>query len=285
MKSLAKHCLGPLFLLLFTAAGLERSSAAVTAASLAIIGYDDYQDSFTALALDHMNAGEVIYFTNNGWSSTQGKFNGADVTQGAGNESLIKLTLTQSIEKGTVISSVVTGAAWEWTRSGLIPGQIDGFAEFSDLAIDYESDQIYAFQAGSDNPLLNPTSFIYALHFGSGDYPGFSDSEDSLTGDIPPGLTLGGKTAFAHTDLNFHGDADGAHSAWSLNLNAPEVQNLQLHGGSKTLWLNAIANSDNWSSGEMTANSLFVAPEPGRIGLLMLGLGTALMRRHRLKLS
>ncbi len=282
MKSLAKHCLGLLFLLLFTAAGLERSSAAVTAASLAIIGYDDYQDSFTALALNHMNAGEVIYFTNNGWSSTQGKFNGADATQGAGNESLIKLTLTQSIEKGTVISSVVTGAAWEWTRSGLIPGQIDGFAEFSDLAIDYESDQIYAFQAGSDNPLLNPTSFIYALHFGSLDYPFFSDSEDTLTGDIPPGLSLVAKNAFAHANLGFHGDADGNHSAWGLNPTAPAVAALQSDGGTAVDWLAVIANSSNWTEGQPSLSAFNVTPEPSRSLLLLLGLQACLGRRRRL---
>ncbi len=270
-----------IFLVFFAVGWVERLEAAVTASSLAIVGYDDDQDSFSLLALDHLGAGEEIYFTNNGWSGSQGKFNGADVTQGAGNESVIKLTLNQSIAKGSVISTKITGGAWEWTKAGLIPGQVGGFAEFSDLAIDYESDQIYAFQALSGNPLLNPTNFIYALHFGSTENPDFSDSVDALTGDVPPGLSITGKTAFAHTTLSFHGDADGNHSAWGLNMSSPAIQSLLL-SGTKTQWLNAIANSSNWGEGEPTSVfNLAPAPEPNRLFLAGLGLASLIMRRSR----
>jgi hypothetical protein len=258
-----------------------RLEAAVTASSLAFVGYDDFHDSFSLLALTPLSAGETIYFTNNGWSSTQGKFNGADASQGAGNESLIKLTLTQNVAKGTVIYSGADAAAWQWTKSGVIPGQIGGAALFSDLAIDYESDQIYAFQGSASNPLLNPTSFIYALHFGSIDYPFFSDSEDSLTGDIPPGLSLGAKNAFAHTNLTFHGDADGNHSAWGLNPSAPAVAALQTSGGTKDLWLAVIADSSNWSAGQPSLSAFNVTPEPSRAVLALLGFQACLIRRKR----
>lgn len=258
-----------------------RLEAAVTASSLAIVGYDDFHDSFTVVTLDPLHAGETIYFTNNGWSSTQGKFNGADATQGAGNESLIKLTLAHDVAKGSVIFSGSDTANWQWTKSGLIPGQVDGFAEFSDLAIDYESDQIYAFQGPANNPLLNPTNFIYALHFGSVDYPGFSDSEDALTGDIPPGLTLGTHTAFAHTNFGFHGDADGNHSAWGLNFADPDVAALQAAGGHREQWLALIADSSNWGSGQPTVETFHVMPEPSRALLSILGLAIVLGRRVR----
>jgi hypothetical protein len=262
--------------------GLKNSAdAALTATSLAIIGYDDGMDSFSTLALEDILAGEEIYFTNNGWSSSRGMFNGADPSQGAGSESLIKLTVNQTISRGTVISSNATHTAWAWTKSGLIPGQVGGMGEFSDLMLDFESDQIYAFQAFASNPLLNPTHFLYALHFGSVDYPGFSDAEDLLTGDIPPGLSLAAKTAFAHTDFAFHGDADGNNSAWSLNMNALEVQQLQSSGGNAQQWRNAISNSSNWGAGSVGTGFFQVTPEPSRALLLLAGLAVLIGQRRR----
>ena len=281
MISLSKARAWALLILIFGVGGGMRLEAAVTASSLAIVGYDDFRDSFSLLALTPMTAGETIYFTNNGWSSTQGKFNGADASQGAGNESLVQLTLTQNVAKGTVIYSGADAAAWQWTKSGVIPGQIGGAALFSDLALDYESDQIYAFQGRASNPLLNPTSFIYALHFGSIDYPFFSDSEDTLTGDIPPGLSLGAKNAFAHTNLTLHGDADGNYSAWGLNPSAPSVAALQTSGGTQAQWLAVIADSSNWSEGQPSLSAFNVTPEPSRTVLALLGLQACLTRRKR----
>ena len=281
MKYLIKGCFWAILMLIFEFGASSKLNAAVVASSLAMIGYDDEQDTFTVLALDQIEAGEVIYFTNNGWDNTMGRFNGADATQGAGNESLIKLTMIQSVARGTVISSTITGGAWEWTTSGLIPGQVGGMAEFSHLALDYESDQIYAFQASTGNPLLNPTAFLYALHFGSVDYPEFFDAEDTLSGAIPQGLSTEGKTAFAHTNLTFHGDADGNHSAWGVDLNAPALQFLQSTGGTRDQWLEAIANSDNWGAGQPAAAMLNVTPEPGRVILASWGLLALCLRRRR----
>ncbi|MDB6005431.1 MAG: hypothetical protein JWR15_2418 [Prosthecobacter sp.] len=67
MQSLIKSLRTVLFLIF---CGVVQLQAAVTATSLAIVGYDDYRDSFSVMALDNLAAGEVIYFTNNGWSST-----------------------------------------------------------------------------------------------------------------------------------------------------------------------------------------------------------------------
>lgn len=274
-----------LALLFFWVGGIGRLGAEVTASSLAIIGYDDFSDSFSIMALDTWNAGEVIYFTNNGWNNELASFHGADASQGAGSESLIKLTLNQSITKGTIIGTDVAHDAWEWTKSGLIPGQTGGFAEFSNLALDYESDQIYAFQGLSENPLLNPTHFIYALHFGSIDYPDFTDYEDSMSGDIPPGLSLEDKTAFAHTNFTFHGDADGNHPAWELNMDDPDIQFLlNAEEGTNTQWLNAIANSDNWGAVEPMFISPFAAPEPSRTAFLLVGLAAAALKRRKSKI-
>jgi len=257
---------------------LGTSRAAVNATDLAVIGYDDYRDTISVMALNPIAAGEVIYFTNNGWSSSQGMFNGADPSQGSGNESLLKLTLNQSITTGSVITSNAFNSAWTWTNSGVIPGQVDGTGVFSDLAFNYESDQIYAFQGQANNPLLNPTHFIYAMHFGSADYPGFSDAQDELTGDIPPGLSEAAKTAFAQTNFSFHGDADGNHSAWGLNMNATAIQQLLASGGSNSQWLNAIANSNNWGP---VLTQVAATPEPSKTMLILLGIAASLSRRRR----
>ena len=254
-------------------------NAAITAGGLVIVGYDDYADTFKVMALDDIAAGETVYFTNNGWNNSLGQFNGADPDQGAGNESLIKLETTGVITKGTVFSSSLDTASWSWTRTGLIPGQgPGGFATFSDLALEFESDQIYAFQGSFSNPLLNPTSFIYALHFGSIDYPGFIDSEDTLTGAVPPGLSEAANTAFAHTNFSFHGTADGFHSVWELNSSAPAIADLETNGGTKAQWLAAIANSSNWGNGPQALEAM---PEPSRVLLLAMGLGAVALRRRR----
>jgi hypothetical protein len=258
------------------------ASGAIAAGGLAIIGYDDEEDSFTVVALDAIAAGEEVYFTNNGWNNALGQFNGAAPDQGAGNESLIKLTVTDTIAKGSVFSSSANGSGWTWTTSGLIPGQDEGgFGEFSSLALDYESDQIYIFQASGSNPLVNPDHFVYALLFGSVDYPTFADSEDSLTGAVPPGLSEGLFTAFAQTDFGMHGDADGLHSAWGINLNDSTISALQQNGAHREGWLEAFADSSNWTQGQPVVASLHVMPEPSRALLLGLGVGGLLLRRRR----
>lgn len=258
----------------------QTGGAAITAGGLAIVGYDDYADTFKVMALDDIGAGETVYFTNNGWNNSLDQFNGADVDQGSGNESIIKLTITGTIARGTVFSSSMDTASLSWARTGLIPGQSPGgMATFSDLALEFESDQIYAFQGAFNNPLLNPTSFIYALHFGSVDYPGFSDSEDTLTGAVPTGLSEAAHTAFAHTDFSFHGTADGFHSVWQLNMDATAIANLTANGGTKDQWLTAIADSSNWGNGPQALEAM---PEPSRALLVMIGLGAIALRRRRI---
>jgi hypothetical protein len=260
--------------------------AAVTAGSLAVIGYDDYLNSVTLVATEQLSAGEVVYVTNNGWSTATNSFWGADPTQGAGNQSLMKLTLNSNISAGTIIGSTVASADWTWTTSGIIPGQVGGSAQFSGLDLEYLADQIYVFQAGVSNPLLNPLSFIYAMHLADATHPTFSDAVDEFTGALPPALSLAAGTAYLPTALNRHGDEDGNHSAWSLYWGAPTISQLQSQGGSKAEWLAAITNSSNWAAAAPSAapSALFITtPEPTRILLLGLGMGAAALRRQRRK--
>ncbi len=80
MNSLLKATSWMLLIQIFGVGGGKRLEAAVTASSLAIVGYDDFQDSFSVLTLSPLTTGDTIYFTNNGWNGTDGKFNGADAS-------------------------------------------------------------------------------------------------------------------------------------------------------------------------------------------------------------
>lgn len=261
------------------------SQAAVTAGEMAVIGYDDAEDSISLVVLEAIGPGEVIYLTNNGWSSSRGQFNGAADSQGAGIESLLKLTVSSEIAAGTVLSTSASGEGWSWEKSAIIPGQLGGSATFSDLDLEWAGDQIYLFQGTLDNPLLNPTSFIYALHISSPEYPGFSDADDVYNGDVPPGLSLASGTAVAQANPFMRGDADGNNSSWGIDMSSGVFSDLQNNSGSKAEWLAAISNSSNWvnSSPSVSSGSLLAvhAPEPSRVLLCLAGGLWGFMKRRR----
>ena len=268
-----------LFLMVSSPAG-----AVISAGGLAVVGYDDYQGTITIAALEPIAGDQTVYFTNNGWSSSRNMFNGADPAQGAGSETLLKLIITGPIAKGTVFSSTAGGATYSWDKSSVIPGTTNGVAQFSDLLLDYNSDQIYAFQGPDSNPLLSPSNFIYALHFGNGDYPTFSDAVDTMSGAIPPGLSLDDHTAMAMGGLSAHGTADGDHSSWGLNMDSPLLEALQDSTAHKDQWLSVIGDSSNWTSSPTVAIHLAVAPEPTRVCLFGFAGVVFLLRRERRKI-
>jgi hypothetical protein len=270
-----------LFLLLLR----PTSQAAVVAGALSIVGYDDYDDDFSLVVLEPISAGEVIYFTNNGWSNAAGAFNGAGPHQGAGLESLLKLTVHTALSAGSILSTMQSTPGWSWTTSGLIPGQSAyGLAQFSKLTLDYESDQIYAFQAGELNPLLHPTNFIHAVHMGSAQHPTFSDAVDTQTGATPTSLASvpGGAVVLSPGQ---HGDADGGNSEWGVNMESTQISVLQTTGATAEEWRQALATGSAWTSGGDQANtpsvSLNVVPEPNRVMLFTIGLLTMILQRQR----
>jgi hypothetical protein len=149
--------------------------------------------------------------------------------------------------------------------------------------LEYLADQIYLFQGSSSNPLLNPTNFIYAMHLAGVTAPSFSDAVDEFTGALPTGLSLAAGTAYLTSSLTHHGDEDGNHSAWYLDLGSPALAQLQSQGGSKAQWLSAIGDSGHWSNApSVSAGQLFImTPEPSRALLLALGMGALILRRQR----
>lgn len=235
------------------------AQAALVSGDIAIIGLIDNgsPDSFSFVSLADINAGETIYFTDNGWTGSG--FRSASPTDGDGNENLTRWTANQSISAGSIIDSTASSAAWTWATSGSVPGGTTG--SFAPLSLAQGGDQIYAFQSTSTNlPLQNPTTHLYVLD----DTGAFENATNSATGGIPPGLTAG-STAIT---FNF------------ASANFISVSSSVLSGPAKTKeqWLSVFADSSNWttaSSGVLPIGSISIAaiPEPETYAMFLAGLG------------
>ena len=241
--------------------------AALTAGDIAIIGWIDNgtPDSFSFVTLADVNAGEVVYFTDNGWTGTG--FRSPSATDGDGNENLIKWTATSTIAAGTIINSNATGASYAWTKSGSVPGGTSG--SFGDLSLSQTAEQIYAFQGANSLPLQNPTQHLFVLD----DTNGFENATDSGTGNVPTGLTVG------QTALTFNFS--------SANYLAVSSSVLGGAAKSKEQWLAAFATSSNWTTGATGAlpiGTIAMAPVPeaDTYALMLAGLGlVGFMARRR----
>ncbi|MFG6467126.1 PEP-CTERM sorting domain-containing protein [Roseateles sp. BYS87W] len=243
-----------LLTLALAAATALPAQAALTAGDIAIIGRinNGTPDSFAFVALSNIAAGEVIYFTDNGWTGTG--FRGASNTDGDGNESLLMWTAAARITAGTVIAS--TGNGNGFTKSGAIPGANSG--SFGTLDLSQSGDQIYAFQSSTTtNPLVNTSKQTHLYAFD--DTNGFETSTSSTTGAAPSSLTQG-------------------LSAISLKLspNSIRVKTSVLQGAAQTKdqWLATFANAANWEAGALPTGSITISavPEPQTYALMLSGL-------------
>lgn len=239
------------------------SHAALTAGDIAIIGRTNNgaPDTFAFVALSDISAGEVIYFTDNGWTGTG--YRGSTATDGDGNENLLMFTVGSSgIVAGTIIQTNTSSSNYSFTTSGTIPGASSG--SFADLAQGQSGEQIYAFQnSNSSNPLFNTATqtALYAFD----DTNGFENATSSSTGGIPSGLSSG-TTAIS---LN-----QAVAGTYVFNTAA-------LASGNKSEWLSAIATPANWSTGTLPSGSIAVVPEPSAPALLGSISLLFLIRRHR----
>lgn len=296
---------GTLLLVLSVAASVH---AAVTAGGFAIVGYTDNAgtDSFSIVALETINANEVLYITNNGWSNVGRSFDGASPSgeYGAGAEQLMRLEFTSSLSAGTIISSASSGPGYTWTTAGLVDtGNVANTQEFSALDLKHDAgykDEIYIFQAGDTNPLLDVTSFVYALDMGDPleNPTGFREVTGlAMGGDVPNGeVSLDGGFNFNTVDtvsigdftaveLNPDGDliVDFFGGTFGLNMSDPDVIFLQNNGGTKDDWLALIADRSNWieQSSQPSGNLYSAAPEPSRALLALMGCVFMALRRRR----
>ncbi len=213
-------------------------------------------DSFTFIPLRNMIAGEVLYFTDNGWTGSQ--FRGASSADGDGNENLIKFTANATIGAGTLINSTASNANWAWTTSGLVGGGTTA-GSFLTLALATGGDQIYAFSSASGNPLLNPGT----IHFVLDDTNAFENATDSSTGNKPSGT-----------------------AGISLNFAVAGGIRLKNDGLSRTSaeWITYATTVGNWQADTNINNTgnLSVVPEPTTGLLLCFGtLACAAFRRNR----
>ena len=216
-------------------------------------------DSFTFFSLRNLTAGETFYFTDNGWTGSA--FRGASATDGDGNENLIRFTANASINAGTLINSTAANANWSWTTSGAIPGTTSG--SFAHLALGQGGEQIYAFSAPSNNPLLAPSSF----HFVFDDTNGFENASSSSTGSLPAGAV-----------------------GVSINASVAGGVILSNDGLSRTAagWQTYATNASNWVASaniNSTGNfSITAVPEPTSMVLVTLvGVAGVAIRARRRK--
>lgn len=198
--------------------------AALAPGDVAVLGWIDNgsPDSFAFVNLTQIAAGEVIYFTDNGWTGTG--FRSPSGADGDGNENLIKFTAVSNIPAGQVIRTTSVGPSFTWTTSGLVPGATTG--SFASLALSQSNEQITAFQGPNTLPLQNPTSLLYTLD----DTNGFENATSSETGGIGPGLT----NSWTATTFNFN------------VFNTLRYNTASLDQGAADLWLASIAHSSNW---------------------------------------
>jgi len=245
---------------LAVAAALSASPlfAAISAGGLAVVGFTDDNsgvggtDDFVLVATTFIAAGEVIYFTNTGWSSSGGasSFYGVGSGNESGSQQLMRLTLNSSITPGTLLSTADTAnSAFTWTTSGSITGG-GGSASYAKLDLLYDDDvpffnplgdQIYIFQStSSTNPMgVSPSqlSFIYLMDNGEPvPLTGFEQPGGAFTGanfpsvaDAGQGLSMLDHTAVELRNVN---NPDGFHvGSFGLNMAAQEIQDLQDFGG------------------------------------------------------
>ncbi|MSR34620.1 MAG: hypothetical protein EXS12_07485 [Phycisphaerales bacterium] len=100
------------------------ASAALIAGEIVLVGFQasgSPSDSFSFASLVNVDAGTVLYFTDNGFTTGTG-FRGVSSTDNDGNEGLVKYTVgANALAAGQVVSSLSTNAAnGAWTLTGLI---------------------------------------------------------------------------------------------------------------------------------------------------------------------
>lgn len=285
--------------LLGAMASPNNGEAAVTTGGIAIVGYTDnsdgFDDSFSIVALEEIAAGTTVYFTDNGWSVADGKFRGANNTDGDGNERLIRLSFSSNLAAGTVMRSGVNiDFVAQWDNGATIPGSLGDTFQYLNLDSS-TSDQIHAFEANASLPLLNPTNQVFLLDFGDYSNPGFEDAIDNATGNLAPGVSLVANTAVTLPDNSgVSTDPNDFHNgSFALNMADADVVALNGVGGTKAQWLALIADSSNWlrinyeddpfgdAEGTLTDFTIAGVPEPSRALLAMAGALVVGFRRRR----
>ncbi len=255
------HKMAALVLALSTAGAAQ---AALTAGDIAVIGRTNNTtpDAFSFVALSNISAGEVIYFTDNGWTGSAFR---NTVNDGDGNENLLKWTAGSTIAAGTIINTATSSG---FTTSGAVPNNVGGGGSFALLALATGGDQIYAFQANGTNlPLINVSTHLFAFD----DTNGFENATGTGDGGITPGLVNG------TTAVSINGNVAGTQALKSSFLGETHT---------RAEWLSIIGTAGNWSTASALPTgtlAITAVPEPtsGTIALAGLAVAGLVARRRK----
>jgi len=248
------------------------ASAALVAGDIAIVGFQAsglaaFGDSFSFASLVNVDAGTVLYFTDNGFTTGSG-FRGVLSTDNDGNEGLVKYTVGASgLAAGQVVSSLSTNTAnGVWTLSGLVYGSTVGSGSYAPLSFSSTGEQFTVFQSSNAQPMLSGYTSLYNFD-NTGAYEAATTSG---TGQLAPGLVQGTSAILlgSPTNANFANFNFGAFSGTA----------------DRDTWLARMGNSANWTTSTATTNTadgsfLVTVPAPGAVALL--GLAGLIARRRR----
>ena len=245
------------------------ASAALVAGDIALVGYQASgltTDSFSFASLVNVDAGTVLYFTDNGFTTGTG-FRGVSATDNDGNEGLVKYTVgANGLAAGQVVSSLSTNTAnGAWTLTGVIHNTAP--SAYAPLSFSASGEQFTVFQSSNAQPMLSGYTALYNFdNTGAYEAAGTSSSQ----GQLPPGLVQG-------------------TSAVLLNNMTNSFQNFNFAAFSgpadRATWLTRMGNASNWTFASVTTNvadgsfSVGAVPSPGAVALL--GLAGLVARRRR----
>ena len=266
--------------LLITSALIAASttaSAALVAGDIALVGFQASgtpNDSFSFATLVNVDAGTVLYFTDNGFTTTTGSgatagFRGVTSLDNDGSEGLVKYTVGASgLAAGQVVSSLSTNTAkGAWTLSGLVYGTTVGSGSYAPLSFSASGEQFTVFQSSNAQPMLSGYTSLYNFD-NTGAYEAAGSSSQ---GELAPGLVQGTSAILlnATTGANFANFNFGAFSGVA----------------DRAIWLARIGTASNWTTSNATTNvadssfSVGAVPSPGAVALI--GLAGLVARRRR----
>jgi hypothetical protein len=205
----------------------------------------DNPDSFSFVAINALTAGDVMYFTDNGWL--------ADGTGFRTGEGVLSYTVpTGGVARGTVVS-YTDGAA----SSGNITLGFGSNANPANFAFSTDGDQIIAFTASSSSsPLTTVTNLIAAINLDANGWD--SDALSAQTSALPGSGTgtLGASLTDLTEGLYSVSAGAGARTGAANGGNNGEFDNSVYTGptsfSSPAAALAAINNRANWT-GDNTA--------------------------------
>ena len=250
----------------------QTNGATLTVGDIAIVAFQASgvgTDSFSFATLKDVDAGTIIYFTDNGYSSsgTVG-FRGVTATDNDGNENLIKFTVGSSgLLAGKVVSSkstaYTTAATGMWTITGNVnstiapPTQTGAFAPLSFSAT---GEQFTAFiSTNADQPLLSGFTALYNFD----NTNAYEVSTSSSTGQLAPGLVQGTSAVLLDGAVNTKNYATFNFGAFT-------------DSADQATWLTRFGTASNWTLGSATTDAadgtFSVVPEPSAQALLGIGM-------------